>query len=28
MSKGQVVFDGSVAELEASAEVRTQYLEV
>jgi len=28
MSKGQVVFDGSVAELEASAAVRKQYLEV
>jgi len=28
MSKGQVVFGGSVAELEASAAVRKQYLEV
>ncbi|PYN10297.1 MAG: ABC transporter ATP-binding protein, partial [Candidatus Rokuibacteriota bacterium] len=28
MSKGQVVFAGSVAELEASAAVRKQYLEV
>jgi len=28
MSKGQVVFAGSVAELEASAAIRKQYLEV
>ncbi len=28
MSKGQIVFGGSLAELQANAEVRQQYLEV